>query len=416
MMIKKTGFIYILLSTVLLFISCTERDDRLQTSKDTVVSSPRYDYHIALVSLSGAQSADNIAGVETLIRQYGKAEDGGLIQHTILPDNFIDQRRAVISLIEESVDDPLVKALVVYQAVPGTAEAFTRIRDKRPDVLLLAGEPHEDPLVIQAAADLVLGTDYIARAYHLVHTARELGAKNFVHISFPRHLDYPGTGHRRQIMQAAAEESGLRFVDIEAPDPTGPEGIEGSRYFITENTASWVQKYGKETAFFTTNDAHAEPLIRQLLIHGGIFVEPDLPSPSIGYPEALYMDISEDKGNYQLITDRIEELIVLRGASGRFGTWTASHAEIVSAGLAEYAKQVIEEKAEDESITTLMNALGVYAQGTRMALSYYTDPRSGAKARNHIQYYLDTYIFGKGFMITTDQKIPDSYYRMPFIQ
>lgn len=46
----------------------------------------------------------------------------------------------------------------------------------------------------------------------------------------------------------------------------------------------WIEKYGKETCFFCTNDAHTEPLLKQLFAYGGMFIEQTLPSPLMGYP------------------------------------------------------------------------------------------------------------------------------------
>ena len=88
------------------------------------------------------------------------------------------------------VDDPKMKVIVINQAIPGTTEAFRRVREKRPDIVLLAGEGHEDPGVVASAADLVANGDSIGRGYLIPYTARELGAKTFVHISFPRHMSY----------------------------------------------------------------------------------------------------------------------------------------------------------------------------------------------------------------------------------
>ena len=41
------------------------------------------------------------------------------------------------------------------------------------------------------------------------------------------------------------------------------------------------------SAYFCTNDAHTEPLLKQLVEYGGYFIEADLPSPLMGYPNAL---------------------------------------------------------------------------------------------------------------------------------
>ncbi|MBE3129702.1 MAG: hypothetical protein IMZ54_03145, partial [Acidobacteria bacterium] len=40
------------------------------------------------------------------------------------------------------------------------------------------------------------------------------------------------------------------------------------------------------------------------------------------------------------------------------------------------------------------------------------DIGTGVRAKNQILVYMDTYIFGKGFLPTTAQKVPDKYFQI----
>src|SRR5512145_434072 len=114
-------------------------------------------YHIGVVTGTVSQSEDDLRGAEALIKAYGDVKSGGMIQHITYPDDFMSQQETYISSVVSLADDKLMKAIVVNQAIPGTAEAFKRVKAKRPDILLFAGEPHEDPLVIQGSgADMAL--------------------------------------------------------------------------------------------------------------------------------------------------------------------------------------------------------------------------------------------------------------------
>jgi hypothetical protein len=303
-----------------------------------------------------------------------------------------------------------MKAIVINQAIPGTAEAFKRVRAKRADILLLAGEPHEDPLVIQGAADMVVSNDFVSRGYTIIWEAKQLGAKNFVHISFPRHMSYETLGRRRVIMEQACKDLGLNFYFETAPDPTSDVGVAGSQQFILEKVPQWVQKYGKDTAFFCTNDAHTEPLLKQLLAYGGIFVEADLPSPLMGYPGALGIDLSKEAGNFPAIMKKVEAAVVAKGGAGRFGTWAFSYGYTLTAGLGEFAKNVLDGKAKKDSMKDLFAALGKNTPGAKWNGAYYVDMGTGVRGKNQILIYMDTYIFGKGYLPTTQQKVPDKYY------
>ena len=369
-------------------------------------------FHIGIATETVSQAEDDLRGAEQLIKEYGSVKDGGMIQHITYPDDFMSQQETFISSIVSFADDPLMKAIIVNNAIPGTAEAFKRVRAKRPDILLLAGEPHEDPLVIQQAADLAVSNDFVSRGYTIIWAAKQLGAKNFVHISFPRHMSYETLGRRRAIMEEACKDLGINFYFETAPDPTSDVGVAGAQQFILEKVPQWVQKYGKDTAFFCTNDAHTEPLLKQLLAYGGIFVEADLPSPLMGYPGALGLDLSKEAGDFPAILKKVEKAVIDKGGAGRFGTWAFSYGYTVTAGLGEFAKRVIEGNAKKDSLKDVFDAFGKYTPGAKWNGAYYTDMATGVRARNQVLIYMDTYIFGKGFLPTTQVKVPDKYYNI----
>ncbi|HPJ26403.1 MAG TPA: DUF3798 domain-containing protein, partial [Synergistaceae bacterium] len=148
------------------------------------------DFHIGICTGTVSQSEDDLRGAEKLIELYGDVADGGMIKHITYPDNFMQEMETTISQIASMADDPKMKAVIVNQAIPGTTEAFRRIREMRDDIILMAGEAHEDPGVIESVADLVINCDNIARGYLIIEAAKKLGATDFVHISFPRHMSY----------------------------------------------------------------------------------------------------------------------------------------------------------------------------------------------------------------------------------
>jgi hypothetical protein len=131
-----------------------------------------------------------------------------------------------------------MKAIIINNAIPGTAEAFKRVRERRPDILLIAAEAHEDPLVIQQAADLAISADFISRGYTIPWADKQLGADTFVHISFPRHMSYESLGLRRQIFEEACKDLGIRFVFVTAPDPTSDVGVAGAQQYILNRPRS----------------------------------------------------------------------------------------------------------------------------------------------------------------------------------
>lgn len=369
-------------------------------------------FHIGIVTGTVSQSEDDLRGAEALIAEYGSVQNGGMIQHVTYPDNFMEEAETTISVIAGLADDPLMKAIIVNQAVPGTTEAFRRVKEKRSDILCIAGEAHEDPAVIESSSDLVVQNDFVARGYLIIHTAHELGVKNFVHISFPRHLSYESMSRRVAIMRATCKELGMNFYMETAPDPTSDVGVAGAQQYILENVPAWINKYGKDTAFFCTNDAHTEPLLKQLLAYGGYFIEADLPSPLMGYPGALGIDLSAEAGNFPAILAKVEGSIKDKGGAGRFGTWAYSYGYTTTAGLGEHAINVLKGNSELMKMSDIMKAYGKFTPGAKWNGSLYTDIGTGVRAKNHVLIYQDTYIMGKGYMNATSVEVPEKFFTM----
>ncbi len=366
------------------------------------------DWHIGIVTGSVSQSEDDRRGAEAFQAAYGEDK----VTLAIYPDNFTEELETTIQTIVNMSDDPLMKAIIVNQSIPGTTEAFRQIKDRRPDIICIAGESHEDLPEIGSAADLVCNNDFVSRGYLIIRTAHELGCDTFVHISFPRHMSYETMSRRAAIMEAACEEFGMKFILETAPDPTTDVGIPGAQAYILEKVPEWVEKYGKNAAYFCTNDAHTEPLLKQLLEYGGYFIEADLPSPLMGYPGALGIDLTEEQGDFEKILAKVEASINEKGGAGKFGTWAYSYGYTLSAGLAEHAKNVIEGKSELHDMDAIASALQVYSPNAEWNGSSYTNATTGVKSDNTFLIYQDTYIMGDPghYMGSAQVEVPEKYF------
>ena len=365
-------------------------------------------FHVGIVTGSVSQSEDDRRGAEAFQAMYGEEN----VTLAIYPDNFTEELETTIQTIVNLSDDPEMKAIVVNQAVPGTTEAFRQIKERRPDIICIAGESHEDLPEIGSAADLVCNNDFVARGYLMIKTAHDLGCDTFVHISFPRHMSYETMSRRVAVMKAACEEFGMNFVLETAPDPTSDVGVAGAQAYILEKAPEWIEKYGQKSAYFCTNDAHTEPLLKQLLEYGGYFIEADLPSPLMGYPGALGIDLTEEAGDFQKILAKVEDAVCEKGGAGRFGTWAYSYGYTLSAGLAEHAMNVINGDSELDDIDDIAAAFAVYTGDAEWNGSNYTNADTGVKLDNVFLVYQDTYIMGDPgkFMGTTSVEVPEKYF------
>ena len=355
------------------------------------------DFHVGIITGSVSQSEDDRRGAEAFQAMYGEDR----VKLAIYPDNFTEELETTIQTIVNMSDDPQMKAII-----------FRQIKERRPDILCIAGESHEDLPEIGSAADLVCNNDFVARGYLIIRTAHELGCDTFVHISFPRHMSYETMSRRVAIMKAACEEFGMTFVLETAPDPTTDVGVAGAQAYILEKVPEWVEKYGKNAAYFCTNDAHTEPLLKQLLEYGGFFIEADLPSPTMGYPGALGIDLTAEAGDYAKILAKVEEAVCEKGGAGKFGTWAYSYGYTVSAGLAQHAVNVINGESDLLDMDDIAKAYEVFSPGAAWNGSSYTNAETGVKSDNTFLVYQDTYIMGNPghYMGSTEIEVPEEYF------
>ena len=364
---------------------------------------------IVMITGTTSQGEDEVAAAAAMAAKYGDR----VIRDTY-PDNFSEEIETVITTIAKYADNPKVKAIIVNQAVPGTAEGFKQVKEKRSDIICLAGTAQEEYAIIGNAADVVINNNPFARGYLMIKTAKDLGCDTFVHVSFPRHMSMQDMQIRHAILEKTCEEMGLKFADETSPDPTDTSagGMDGAVAFMKETTPKWIEKYGQNTAYFCTNDGETAPMLAALIANGGYFVEADLPSPLMGYPTALEIEgLGFENVDWDVLTKTVEDAVVAAGGAGRFGTWKVSLGYATGTGLAEYAFNYMAGKYDSVDIDDVRDVFDAVT-GTEFNFSKFTDAANGVTYNNCYLIYEDTYIMGNpGKMAgNTEVEIPNWVY------
>ena len=367
------------------------------------------EYHIGIVTGTVSQAEDEFRAAEKAIELYGAADKGGIIKHDTYPDRFEAEQETTISKIVAMADDPLMKAVIVNQSVPGTVAAFNQIREKRPDILLVNLVAQEDTVMVENASDLVMDADNVSRGYRIIAAAKEMGATKFAHITFPRHMSIELLALRRAIMEEACKDLGLEFISLNAPDPTTDIGVPGAQQYIAENIQPWIDKYGKDTAFFCTNDAHTEPLLRGVAAGGAIFVEQDLPSPIMGYPKAFSVDIQNMAGDWKAINAAVEKAVIEKGGDKRMGTWAYSLGYSLTLGAVDHVMEVLKGEGELLNQEQILASIQKYTEGAKWMAENYVDRATGETKDNHFLLAQDTYVYGRGYLGMDKIKVPEKF-------
>ena len=369
--------VLILMLVVALFLSaCTPASEQpgapAADTPATDTADDDGDWKIAILTGTVSQNEEEYRAAKNVQEKYG--EDNVIIM--TYPDKFGEEQETTISNIISLAQTPGVKALVIVQAVPGTSTGVAKAREVNPDLLVIAGTPHEDPPEIAAQADIVLAADELAMGKTIVDQAVAMGAKTFIQYSFPRHMSYALLSARRDLFRENSEKAGIEFVEVDAPDPIGDAGPSGAQQFILEDVPKQVQKYGKDTAFFSTNCGMQVPLIKMVVETGALYPQPCCPSPFHGFPAALDVEVPEDKkGDIPYMIETVRGIMAERNMTGRTSTWPVPVAMMFIEAGAEYAKEFAQGKvtAKDDyaHLKTLMEQYitRVYPEGAEVTIS-----------------------------------------------
>ncbi len=360
----------------------TEAESKAEGGK---ITAPVENFKIGIITGTASQGDEEITQANKMKELYGD-----MIVTSTYPDNFATETETVISNAVAMASDPDVKAIIWCQAVPGTAAAIDKVRETRPDMIFIAGTPGEDPGVIDPKADIVLQVDEPGCGVVIPPQAAKQGAKTMIHYSFPRHMSYALIVARHENLKKYCAENGIELVDVTAPDPTGDAGVTGAQQFILEDVPRQIEKYGKDTVFFTTNCGMQEPLIRSVFENGAIYTLQCCPSPFHAFPAALNIDMSGHEADVDYMVEQMQKKVDEAGMNGRVSTWgVPCNMLFIKAGV-EYAKKVLEGQTDgailDDKI--LRETIQECAGDVEMTVNNYVDD-SGNTVGNHYMVMAD---------------------------
>lgn len=314
---KKLAALLLAVMLVASFAACS-RGGTPASGSDVSGSGAAADFKIGIITGTVSQGEEEYQAGQKMARLYPD-----IIVTATYPDNFTAEVEQVISTVMDVVSDESVKAIVFVQAVPGAAASIDRVRETYPDrdILFVCGVVAETE-VLPSKADVSMLVDEITMGSAVPEQAHKMGAETFIHYSFARHMSYPTIAARYDIMEETCATLGMAFVPVTAPDPTSDAGVAGAQQFIKEDVPKQVAQYGKDTAFFSTNCAMMEPLIRAVAEEGAIFPQQCCPSPYHGYPAAFGIEVDDaHAGDVDYMLEQIQAKVAEAGNTGRMSTW-----------------------------------------------------------------------------------------------
>ncbi|MBF0230204.1 MAG: DUF3798 domain-containing protein [Desulfamplus sp.] len=306
-------------------------------------------YRIGIVTPTLSASEDEFRGAVRVSEKYPN-----MIKHLSLPENFQDEQETAITQILSLGDQKDIKAIIICAGYSGILPAIEKIKKKRPDMVVITAPIWDDPDMMAKYIDLCLDTDWVKRGITIPEKAKKMGAKTFIHYSFPTHMAKEVLSKRRDMMKQTSESLGMKFVHINTPDPTTGAGSTPMLQFLQEDISRQIAKYGKDTCIFGTNCPMQDVIIAKALELKFIMAEQCCPTPTQGFPAAMELEISQkDAGNFDKINAMIKDKAKAEGCTGRLSTWPVPVGYFFPEFSTEVAMQMIDGKLKGLTIENL---------------------------------------------------------------
>jgi hypothetical protein len=325
------------------------------------------------------------------------AESSALVRHVALPHApSADKRKAVLeAALLSASKEKLVRAVLVAPAFEGTVAAFRALRSRRRDIALVALEPSEERLAVEAASDLVVELDRLYRPYYAVQSAKKAGAKRFIEAAAASSV--PGARSRESaILKAACTEFGLVYRSARAaPDSKG---------------YGWLGELGPDCALYCA-DSSAVPFIADAALATGAVVVDGGPDSLEAWVSALAAGLPADlkKTDREARLKYIEKAVLGLTGAGRIAVWTTGYGSESVEGLGEFLCTCVRGAAKLDDSKALISTLKSRFPGSAWIASFDADPVTGVKAGNHLLLRQDPYVFGYGYQQSAFFSMPPSY-------
>lgn len=313
-MFKKICALMLSVCMVLGVVGCSQSNTEKQ---DSNVKGANNNFKVGIVTPTLSISEDEFRAAQNMTKKYPD-----IVKHVTLPENFNTEIETAISQIVSLADDKDMKAIVVVSGQSGLLPALQQVKEKRPDIITVTAPIWDDPDMMSKYIDVNLDANWAKRGETIVKKAKEMGAKTFIHYSFPTHLSKESVAKRRDMMKETCEKEGLEFVEVMTPDPQTGQGPAPMQQFLREDIPRQIKKYGPDTNIFGSNCPMYDVIIDEALKLKYIVAEQCCPTPTQAYPTVLNLEINEeDSQNFDKMNKMISEKVKEAKMTGRLGGW-----------------------------------------------------------------------------------------------
>jgi hypothetical protein len=345
---KKNSLILSIIASILCLAACAPNTNNVEEPPQAdleIITGINEDTEpqqgkIAIITFPAFVVQESYYAARAVVEKYG--ED--TVLHEVGPEQVFvggDDSEDMEVLFTKIAAMPEVKALIIHYTNPSMNKALDKLLETRSDILIIYAAESSNINSLQRA-DILLTTHAVKTGKEIARMAYEAGANTFVYYTdpgdYPGYMNTPITYAKEALIRSECERLGIEFIFV-ASSSTGMTG------FIYKDALGKVAEYGKDTAFYSTDDITQSTLINVCLEEGAIYTAPHRLSPYSGYgysaaleldgysfhyykdvecPVYAYFDEPEqmtDPAFRQATLGEINQIIVSAGLGGRFSIW-----------------------------------------------------------------------------------------------
>lgn len=387
---KVLSLVVLLLFMVSVLAGCGNQASQTgevnQTGKD---SQEAVAYKIGVVTPTLSTSEDEFRAADMMAKKYPD-----IIKHITLPENFSTEIETGLSQITSLADDPQMKAIIVISGQAGLLPALQKVEETRSDIITITAPIWDDPVLMSKYVDVNLDTDWVKRGETITKKAHEMGAKTFIHYSFPTHLAKEVIAQRKDMMQKTCEELGMEWVEVVTPDPQTGSGTGPMLQFLREDIPRQIEKYGPDTNIFGSNCPMYDVIIDEALKLKFMGAEQCCPTPTQAYPTVMGLEISEeDAWNFDKINEMIREKAAAAEMTGKLGGWPMPVTVFLPQYAVELAKKMIEDPGFDYKNVEQLNQFAQDVTGYGVTFSKFKPNAESPELENYNVMIMDSILY-----------------------
>lgn len=294
----------------------------------------KIDFKVGFIMGSESYCPEENALVNQITELYGSEK----IVSAVYSDDYAGNPSLIETVANQVIQDEKIKVIIFDRAVLGTATAIEKVKEERDDIYIVCIGTDEDINVISDLADLVINVDEVALGKSAVEQAKEMGAEVFVHYTYNRHIGYPNVARRMEAIEQKCKDVDIEFVLASSVDPLSSNGISGANQYIIEDAVRKQKEYtGKKIAYFSTESVVQRALIETSIKHNTILPVQVYPSPFVGFPDVLEIDLNSKQFDTPTLLEAIKEKVVEKGNEGNMATWSVSAPKLMLNAAFAYA-------------------------------------------------------------------------------